>query len=132
MKTKTKRTQVAAALKKKILQYYRHLNAGNFHWCYRAIDPPIRSQSTSVTYFQFASSLERFLNHYGGVRVKSTGIEVQLHQDEPNSLYQNRDFAVVKVLWQDKADKMHLFHERWVRNGRSWFSRCTGLITPEE
>src|SRR5713226_2318203 len=135
MKTKTKaktRTfRAATALKKRIQEYYRRLNARDFQWCYRAIDPAIRDQATSVTFLQFASSLARFLDYCGSVSVRPNGIAIQLHQDEPNSLYENRDFAVVRVLWHDSTGDWRHFHDRWVQNGRSWYSRTTGLVTPE-
>jgi len=124
---KTKTVRATTALKNRIQEYYRRLNARDFQWCYRALDPAIREQATSVTFLQFASSLARFLNYCGSVRVGR--IAIQLHQDEPNSLYENRDFAVVKVVWHDSTGAMRHFHDRWVRKGRSWYSRTTGLVT---
>ena|SRR5229473_4556508 len=126
---KTKTVRATTALKNRIQEYYRRLNARDFQWCYRAIDPAIRNQATSVTFLQFASSLARFLDHYGSVGVRPNAIDIQLHQNEPNSLYENRDFAVVRVLWHDSTGGLRHFQDRWVRNGRSWYSRTTGLVT---
>jgi hypothetical protein len=130
-KAKTKTVRATTALKNRIQEYYRRLNARDFQWCYRAIDPAIRNQATSVTFLQFASSLARFLDNYSSVGVRPNGIDIQLHQNEPNSLYENRDFAVVRVLWHDGTGGLRHFHDRWVRNGRSWYSRTTGLVTHE-
>jgi hypothetical protein len=132
MKTKTKRPQVAPALKKRIQEYYRHLNSADFQWCYNAIDPDIRNQATSIAFIPFALSLERFLNHFGKVTVKSADIKIELHQHGSNALYQDRDFAVIRVPWLDKYGNPHQFQDRWVRSVPTWYSRCTGLTTPKD
>ncbi len=132
MKTKTKRAPATTALKKRIQEYYRHLNSGDFQWCYNAIDPDIRNQATSIAFIPFALSLERFLDHFGKVTVKSDDIKIELHQHGSNTLYQDRDFAVVKVSWLDKHGIPHQFQDRWVRSARTWYSRCTGMVTPKE
>ena|SRR6266851_2384485 len=132
MKTKTKRAPAATDLKKRIQEYYRHLNAGDFQRCYNAIDPDIRNQATSIAFIPFALSLERFLKHFGKVTVKSNNIEIQIHRPGPSALYQNREFAVVRVPWLDQEGNSHQFQDRWVRGGRTWYSRCTGMVTPKE
>src|SRR5258708_27496701 len=135
MKTKTqartKTVRATTALKHRIQEYYRRLNARDFQWCYRAIDPAIRNQATSVTFLQFASSLARFLDNYGSVGVRPNAIDIQLHQNEPNFLYENRDFAVVRVLWHASTGGLWHFQNRWDRNGRSLDSRPTGIVTTE-
>ena len=75
--------------------------------------------------------VNRFLDRHGTVRI--IAIEpISLHLNEPNRLYNDRDFATALVAWQGDHGEAHKFRERWVRDRRGWwYSRCTGLITSE-
>jgi hypothetical protein len=131
MKTPETINRVEAALRRRVRAFYEHLNRGDSEWCYRAIDPTLRASPSSVTLHQYATALDRFLTWCGTVRVRQIG-PIVLHLDEPNRLYQDRDFAVIPVVWEDHVGQEHVFRERWVRerNGR-WFTRSTGFLTPE-
>lgn len=131
MTTKIIQHRQATALRKRIKRFYEHLNYEDGDKCYRAIDPRIRKKPTSVTLFQYLSSLKRFLGWSGGVLVHR--IEpIRLHLNERNRLYENRDFALAEVHWEDQYGHMHTFREKWVRepNGR-WYTRSTGFVVPE-
>ena len=124
-------SRITSALQKKIQRFYEHLNRGDFAWCYLALDPRLRESPNSVTMYQYVNSLQRFLDRYGTVKVRQID-PVTLHLDEPNRLYNNRDFALALVAWEDERGEAHRFRERWVRDRRGWwYSRNTGLITPE-
>jgi hypothetical protein len=118
----------AAALAKRIRHFYSLLDERKFAECYRMIDPIIRDKPSSVTLFQYQNSLRAFLDYYRQVRVR--GIQLNLHLDEPSKLYNDRDFAVGQTTWEDEFGEEHQFQERWVREGRSWYTRSTGLVAP--
>jgi hypothetical protein len=117
-----------ASLKRRIRQFYGLLNRGAFERCRRMIDPRVRLRPSSVTLHQYENALRQFLDQFGSIEVLE--IEVRLHLDEPSELYEGRDFAVGKTTWEDRAGKRRVFAERWVREGRSWYTRSTGLLAP--
>jgi hypothetical protein len=119
----------AASLEKRIRHFYGLLNDGRFEECYRMIDPVIRDKPSSVTLYQYQTSLRTFLDRYGQVRIR--GISLDLHLDEPSKLYGDRDFAVGQTIWEDESGEEHPFQERWVRERRSWYTRSSGFVTPE-
>ena len=92
------------------------------------IDPQVRDASGSVTLYQYGNSLHEFMDRFGPLMVRA--IQLSLHLDEPNRLYQGRDFAVGKTTLSDALGDRHAFLERWVREGRAWYTRSTGFVTP--
>jgi hypothetical protein len=126
MNTRTETRQ--ASLKRRIRQFYNLLNQGDFARCRQMIDPRIRLKRDSVTLFQYGNSLRQFLDHFGSVKVRE--ISINLHLNEPSQLYEGRDFAVGKTTWVDRSGGQHVFSERWVRDGRAWYTRSTGFMTP--
>ena len=126
MTLRTENRQVS--LKRRIRQFYRLLNRRAFDRCYQMIDPRVLLKPTSVTLFQYENALSQFLDRFGSVKVLEIGIA--LHLNEPSQLYEGRDFAVGKTTWVDEAGEEHVFSERWVRDGRAWYTRSTGFVTP--
>ncbi len=122
----TKVETQALPVKRRIRRLYGLLNRGEFKRCFEMIDPRIREMPTSVTFYQYESALAQFLKYHSSIAIES--VELELHLDEPSSLYQNRDFAVGKTTWLDKAGNRHVFLERWVREGQSWHTRSTGFV----
>ena len=116
------------SLEKRIRQFYGLLNERKFAECYRMIDPVVRDKPSSVTLYQYENSLRAFLDHYRQIRVQA--IQLDLHLGEPSKLYNDRDFAVGQTSWEDEFGEKHQFQERWVRDGRSWYTRSTGLVAP--
>jgi hypothetical protein len=121
-------TKQQAAVKRRIRLFYALLNRREFARCHHMIDPQVRRKSTSVTQFQYENALRQFLDHFGAIEIVE--IHVDLHLGEPSTLYAGRDFAVGKTSWDDKAGNLHQFSERWVRDGRVWYTRSTGFVTP--
>lgn len=126
MSTETEKRR--ASLERRIRRFYDLLNRGDFGRCHRIIDPRVRLKPSSVTLFQYENALRQFLEQFG--RVQVVGIDVGLHLNEPSELYEGRDFAVGKTTWADRAGEQHVFSERWVREGRAWYTRSTGLLAP--
>jgi hypothetical protein len=132
MTTQAADLRIATALRRRIQQFYDHLNRREWERCFQTIDPSLRQVPSSVTLAQYASSLERFLERCGIVKLRQID-PIHLHLNEPNRLYNNRAFAQVEVVWEDQSGQRHVMSERWVRDRRGrWYTRCTGLVAPEE
>jgi hypothetical protein len=116
-------------VRRRIHQFYTLLNRQQFDRCYKMIDPRVRVQASSVTLFQYTNALRLFMEQFGPVEVLETNMT--LHLEEPSTLYEGRDFAVGKTVLADKAGGRHVLLERWVREGRSWYTRSTGFVTPD-
>lgn len=119
----------SSSLKRRIHQYYKLLNERDFERCHEMIDPRVRRQPESVTLLHYADSAAEFLEKCGGLRIVQSDID--LHLQEPSVLYEGRDFAVGKSVCEDAHHQRHVFAERWVREGRSWYTRSTGFVTPD-
>jgi hypothetical protein len=118
-----------AALQKRIQQFYELLNEGQSARCYQMIDPKIRSKASSITLFQYENALRDFSAATGPIEIES--IDICLHLNEPSILYENRDFAVGQTKWKGQDGQHRTFSERWVRDGRTWYTRATGFVVPE-
>jgi hypothetical protein len=128
MKTKSRKTNPAASLRRRIRRFYELLNAGAFASCFDMIDPAVRNKPTSVTLLQYENALREFVERYG--TITPTQIDVNLHLDEPSKLYEDRDFAMGKTVWADQSGEERVFSERWVRDGKAWYTRSTGFVVP--
>ncbi|HEV3260721.1 MAG TPA: hypothetical protein VG013_27960 [Gemmataceae bacterium] len=127
MTTKAEKQQ--PALERRIRWFYGLLNRRDFDRCHQMIDPRVRDAPSSVTLFQYGNALQQFMDRFGPLKVLE--IRLTLHLNEQNKLYAGRAFAVGRTVCSDKAGEQHIFLERWVRDGRAWYSRCTGFVTPE-
>ncbi len=121
---------IKASLTRRITRFYELLGEQEFTKCYAMIDPLVRSNSTSVTLYQYENAARQFVRHFGKPRVHE--IDIEVHVGKPSKLYSDRDFAVGRTLWVDRAGVEHVFQERWVRAGQRWYTRCTGFVTPAE
>jgi hypothetical protein len=131
MSTQAAEVRITATLRKRVLRFYEHLNQREFIKCYPFLDPCLRDSPASVTSYQYVSSLERFLNWCGVVKVLRVD-PIRLHLGEPSRQYGDRDFAAVEVVWEDQTGQSHTFQERWVRDHHGkWYTRSTGLVTPD-
>lgn len=117
-----------SALKRRIRQFYDLLNQRDFDRCHQIIDPRIRLKSGSITLVEYEDCLRKFLDVFGSVQIVE--ISVNLHLKERSELYDGRDFAVGKTTWEDDAGGQHVFSERWVWEGRAWYTRSTGFVVP--
>jgi hypothetical protein len=128
MAMKTRTASLKAALLRRIRQFYRLVNERRFDRCRQMIDPRVLLNPSSVTLLQYENALREFIDKVGSVKVR--GIKAEVHIGEPSKLYEDRDFAVGKTTWQDAAGEEHIFLERWVREGRVWYTRSTGFVVP--
>jgi hypothetical protein len=126
MSTRTDTKQ--SALTRRIRHFYDLLNGGDFGQCRKMIDPRVRAKSSSVTLFQYQSALNQFAVRFGPIEILD--ISISVHLNEPSKLYEGRDFAVGETTWEDQRGQRHVFAERWVREGRLWYTRSTGFVTP--
>jgi hypothetical protein len=117
-----------AALKRRIRNFYVFLNQRDFKRCFDMIDPRVREKPASVTLLQYEHSLAEFVAQTGQIKLKS--VAVTLHLNEPSKLYEDRDFALGKTTWTDQCGGERSFAERWVREGKTWYTRSTGLVVP--
>jgi hypothetical protein len=130
MTTQTDEVRLATALRRRIQKFYNLLNHGEYEKCFLMVDPVLREDPTSITALRYAKSLESFREWSGGVNILEIR-PLRLHLNEPNRQYDNRDFALTEIDWEDKQGEQHTFKERWVRDRRGWwFTRGTGFITP--
>ncbi len=116
-----------AALRNRIKSFYRHLNGHAFDKCWSFLDPDLR-QKGRVEEDKYAKSLSEFLDHYGAVEIVSMTIDlypgVKTHE-------RTQDCAYPLIVWKDAKRVAHLFRERWVKDGKTWYTRVVGLVTPE-
>ncbi len=130
MKTSITAPQLLAALRRRIKQFYSRVDQRLFEKCWEMVDPHIRAEARSITQCQYTAALERFVTWCGAVRI-CTIEPVHIHVNEPSRLYENRDFATVRVTWEDSRGEVHIFTERWVRGRRGWwYTRSSGLVVP--
>jgi hypothetical protein len=125
-----KRKNQEGALRRRIEQFYELLNQQDFTRCHRMIDPRVRAQARSVTLLQYTNALRDFVAAVGPIAVER--IDLDLHLDEPSALYEDRDFAVGETWWKGEDGQSRRFAERWVRDGRTWFTRNTGFVVPAD
>ncbi len=125
MTTEARRTD---AMNRRVRQFFDPLNQGDFERCYRMVDPDLRVGPDAVTLRDFEESWRQFHHYFGRVRVRD--VDVMLRLGEPKAVYHGRDFATGKTTWEDEWGGQHVFDERWVREGRSWFTRGVGVVSP--
>jgi hypothetical protein len=125
----TKADKQQPALGRRLRSFYDALNRRDVEHCHAMIDPRVRDLPGSVTLFQYGNALNQFVDRFGPLHVLE--MHLTLHLDEPNKLYDGRDFAAGKTVLSDKAGERHVLLERWVREGRAWYTRSTGFVTPE-
>jgi hypothetical protein len=128
MAVTTKMVNQQSSLKRRIRQFYNLLNQRDFRHCYQLIDPRVRRKPRSVTLFQYENALRQFIDQFGPIKVLE--MSITLHVNEPSELYEGRDFAVGKTTCVDEAGERQVLSERWVREGRAWYTRSTGFVTP--
>lgn len=116
----------AASVERRIKRFYEHFNRGEFEQCHQMIDPRIRQNTASVTLLNYTQALRNFCDRVGRLDVRR--IHLTLHLEEPSTLYEGRDFAIGQADCKDEQGTEHVFRERWVREGRVWYTRSTGML----
>jgi hypothetical protein len=104
---------------------YACFNQETWAKCFSFIDPRLR-EGARVERQTYVDSVRQFKKVYG--HVEPWFIRISLHLDAPANKNDDRAFAYVYVLWQDRAHAFHLFRERWVRDSDRWYTRVAGLV----
>ena len=69
-------------------------------------------------------SLQAFREAYGDVSILTIVVsEVHRSKHDP------RPFAFASIVWRDRSHEFHVFRERWVFDGKRWYTRVVGLVT---
>lgn len=121
-----------AALRRRVLHMIRAFNAGRWEQCHEVIDPKLRAKGTPAV-AAYSDQLRAFRAVYG--RVTPWHTRISLHLDAATNKHDPRPFAYVYIAWKDAANEFHLFRERWVKDGGTWYTRVVGLVpakAPEE
>jgi hypothetical protein len=58
-------------------------------------------------------------------------VRISLHLTGSRPASDPRAFAYVYTVWQDERHEFHMFRERWVRDGKNWYTRVAGLVVNE-
>jgi hypothetical protein len=74
----------------------------------------------------YVGQLARFRSAYGSIR--PWHVRVSLHPDGAPKQGDPRPFAFVQIVWQDDRTGFHMFQDRWVVDGGTWYTRVVGLI----
>src|SRR5438270_9264209 len=117
-----------ARLRGRIGQFHRHFGRGNWPKCYEYLDPRLRD-GAKVEYGAYAKSLAAFREYYGPVQIDH--IRLSIHPGGRNTKRDPRDFAYAYVFRKDNRHAFHLFRERWVKEGGTWYTRVAGLVVRE-
>ena len=117
------------ALRRRVRQMYGWFDDEGWEKCFSLVDPKLRAQS-KVQFSAYAEGMREFKGVYG--RVHPWMIRINLHLDASSSQRDKRHFAYVYVIWQDGANRFHMFQERWVKDSGRWFTRVAGLVPARE
>ncbi len=133
IRTKRKTTMVQAAaeriaLRRRVKQMLRSLNAARWESCFALIDPKIR-EAGNLAFAPYRDRLREFKSAYGVIQPKKMWIN--LHLDTSRCKQDKRPFAYVYIVWTDDRHVLHIFQERWVKHEGRWFTRVVGLVAPK-
>ena len=115
------------ALRNRLSSFYRSFNREKFEKCYEFIDPELRDRGR-VEKHKYTTSLSDFLAYYGTMTTVWTKIEIY-YEIETRAGVQT--FAYPLIVWKDSRNVHHLFRERWVKRGDTWYTRVVGLVSPD-
>ena len=113
------------ALRRRVKQFYLSFNREDWDECYSLIDPQL-TQAGKVRLDTYSERMRSFKEAYGRVRPWMT--RLSLHPDAAPTQRDKRPFAYVYLIWQDDANGFHMFRERWIKDGGTWFTRVVGLV----
>ncbi|HEY2411396.1 MAG TPA: hypothetical protein VGI40_04105, partial [Pirellulaceae bacterium] len=116
------------ALRRRVMSWYSRFNDERWSDCYALIDPSLAS-SGKVNAEAYTHSLRNFRSRYGTIRPWHVRISLHLTGSRPTS--DSRPFAYVYTVWQDDRHEFHMFRERWVQEGKNWYTRVAGLVLNE-
>lgn len=113
------------SLRRRVVNMYEWFNQGQWEKCFSLVDPKLTAQGKTQL-GPYSERLSEFKQVYG--TVDRWQIRINLYLDASSNKHDNRPFAYVYVVWQDKARGFHMFRERWVKHGGQWYTRVVGLV----
>jgi hypothetical protein len=128
LKTSRKDTAARHALRRRVSRWYERFNNGHWQDCFALVDPRLTSTG-KVKADDYEESLSRFKDRYGSIH--PWHVRISLHLTGSRAAADSRPFAYVYVVWQDDRHDLHMFRERWVRDGEKWYTRVAGLVANE-
>ncbi len=117
------------ALRRRVRQMYDSFEQEGWEKCFSLIDPKLRERA-KLQLAAYADGMRDFKTAYG--RVHPWMIKLSLHLDVAPSQQDKRPSAYVYVIWQDQANRFHMFQERWVKDAGRWYTRVAGLVPAVE
>lgn len=115
-----------ASLRRAIRGFYDCYRGSKWTLCYNRIDPQLR-EAGKVDFDSYQVSLQTFLREYGDVSILMIEVS-EIHR----SKHDPRPFAFASIVWRDRSHEFHVFRERWVFDGRRWYTRVVGLVTHQQ
>jgi hypothetical protein len=109
----------------RIVHFYRFFNRRDWGRCFDYIDPKLRDDG-KVDPADYAETMDRFFAAHGPIRqirIVNTTI-----YPGASSRSDGRDFAYMAVSWKDRANGLHHFRERWIKDQGRWYTRVLGLV----
>ena len=113
------------SLRRRVRRWYGHFNHEKWRECFEMVDPDL-TLTGKVVQQHYLESLAQFKERYGNIQLWH--VRISMHLREPKAVTNQRPFAYVYVVWQDKRHNFHMFRERWVCQGSKWFTRVAGLV----
>ena len=113
-------------LRRAIRGFYDCYRQEKWALCYNRIDPQLR-EAAKVDFDSYRESLQAFLREYGDVSNRMIEVS-EIHR----SKHDPRPFAYASIVWRDRSHEFHVFRERWVFDGRRWYTRVVGLVTHQQ
>jgi hypothetical protein len=114
-----------AALRRRVLQMYRWVNASLWDKCFALLDPRLRA-GNRIDPATYGDLLRAFRDYHGAI--SPWYVRINLHLDAPGNGRDGRPFAYVYTVWQDDRRNFQMFRERWVKDAQHWYSRVVGLV----
>lgn len=113
------------ALRRRVMSWYARFNGEKWDECWGFVDPRLTS-AKKVERTPYVASLARFKSRYGAIHTWHVRISLHLTGTRPAS--DPRPFAYVYAVWQDDRHGFHMFRERWVLDGKKWYTEVAGLV----
>lgn len=124
MATQTPQNVERIRLNHRIRHFYHYYNENNWKACFDRLDPKLREGRVNLNLY--AESLFSFFEKYGPIQVES--IDLRLYPEAKPNKHDDRPFAYGTLHWQDNKHRRHVFRERWVKVGDTWYTRMVGLV----
>ena len=118
--------ELRVSLRRAIRGFYDNYRREKWTLCYDRIDRQL-CEAAKVDFDDYRESLQTFLREYGDVSILVIEVS-EIHR----SKHDPRPFAFASIVWRDRSHEFHVFRERWVYDGKRWYTRVVGLVTHQQ